>query len=268
MNKGNKGKKLHNTARLIDIMAKLRAPGGCPWDAEQTLDSLKPYLVEECGEVLDAIEAGDMDELEEELGDLLLQVVFQTEICRENGLFDFENVAGRIADKLIRRHPHVFAEVKVKDSGEVLDNWREIKKTEKKEAGRPLQSAIDGVPRHIPALMRAYKLQKKAAAVGFDWADEHGAMEKLEEELAEFEEAVIEQDQAKMKEEMGDILFSLVNVGRKLKLEPETALQETVLKFQKRFRKLELKLESEGRQLEECSLDELDKAWDQAKEDE
>ncbi len=253
---------LPETARLLKIMARLRRPGGCPWYGEQTLQTLKAYLTEECGEVLDAIDSDDMDALEEELGDLLLQIAFQCDICTETGDFGFEDVARRVCEKLIRRHPHVFADIEVSGSDEVLKNWHAIKKTEK---GRPPESAIEGVPRHLPALMRACKLQKKAAAVGFDWEDEHGAMEKLEEELKEFEEAVIDQDRNRMQEEMGDILFSIVNVARKLHLEPETALQDTVRKFQIRFRSLEAALAQTGRKPEECSLTELDEAWEAVK---
>ncbi len=252
-------------ARLLEIVAKLRAPGGCPWDREQTLESLKPCLVEECGEVLDAIDHADMDSLCEELGDLLLQIVFQCDICSESGHFDFEDVAAHITEKLIRRHPHVFGDVSVRDSGEVLKNWAEIKKGEKAEAGSE-RSAIDGVPRHLPALMRAFKFQKKAAAVGFDWEDERGAMEKLEEELGEFEEAVLEGDEPGMKEEMGDVLFSLVNVARKFGLEPESALQDAVRKFRGRFHALESHLGEEGKKPQDCSLAELDGAWEAAKE--
>ncbi len=258
------GALLPETARLLDIMERLRRPGGCPWDREQTLETLKPYLTEECGEVLDAIDSGDMGALEEELGDLLLQIVFQCNICEEEGYFRFEDVAARICEKLVRRHPHVFGDIEVSGSDEVLKNWHEIKKTENRQYGRP-PSAIEGLPRHLPALMRAFKLQKKAAAVGFDWADEHGAMKKLEEELKEFEEAVIDQDKGRMQEEMGDILFSIVNVARKLKLEPETALQDTVRKFQKRFSALEASLGESGRRPEDCSLEELDAAWEDAK---
>ncbi len=253
------------TARLLEIMARLRGPGGCPWDREQTLDTLKPYLTEECGEVLDAIDQEDMDALEEELGDLLLQIAFHCDICREEGHFEWEDVAARVSEKLIRRHPHVFADISVSGSDEVLENWHEIKKREKGDGGGA-KSAIDGIPRHIPALMRAFKLQKKAAAVGFDWEDEHGAMEKLEEELREFEEAVIDQDRAQMQEEMGDILFSLVNVARKFRLEPETALQDAVRKFQDRFGLIEARLEDRGKKPQQCSLAELDAAWESAKE--
>ncbi len=246
-------------------MAELRGPGGCPWDREQTLESLKPHLTEEYGEVMDAIDQGDMDSLCEELGDLLLQIVFCCEIGRLEGHFDFEKVAGRIAEKLIRRHPHVFGDVSVRDSEEVLKNWSEIKKSEKSgEAGN--KSAVAGIPRHLPALMRAYKLQKKAASVGFDWEDEHGAMEKLEEELGEFEEAVAQEDKAKMSEEMGDVLFSMVNVARKFRMEPETALQEAVLKFHKRFQSLEARLARKGKKPQDCSLVELDDAWETTKE--
>ncbi len=255
-------------ARLLEIMKKLREPEGCPWDREQTLKTLIPYLLEECGEVIDAIERGDMVELEDELGDLLLQVVFQCELCREDGFFEFEDVAGRISDKLIRRHPHVFGEVVVNNSGEVLENWREIKKNEKAGTGKEHKSAVDGVPRHIPALMRAYKFQKKASVVGFDWEDHHGALEKMEEEFWEFKEAVLEENPEHIHEELGDLLFSMVNVGRKLEVKAETALQSAVRKFQDRFTKLEKELKKEGRELEDCSLSELDEAWDSVKENE
>lgn len=251
--------------RLCRTMHTLRAPGGCPWDREQTLASLKPYLIEEAYETLEAMESGDAREHCEELGDLLLQVVFQAEIAQETKLFDTAGVATAINDKLVRRHPHVFAGAKADDAAGALQNWEAIKATERpKTKGR-----LDGIPRALPGLTRAARTGEKAAAVGFDWADVAGSKAKVDEELRELEEALAAPrdaaNSAAIKEEMGDLLFALVNLCRHLRLDPEEALRGTIEKFQQRFRHLEQSMGARGRSLESASLDELNQLWEEAK---
>ncbi len=252
--------------RLIEIMRRLRAPDGCPWDREQTLDSLKSNLVEETYEVIDAIESGDRAELRGELGDLLLQVVFQAQICEEAGEFNFNDVVNGIADKLVRRHPHVFGDVQADTSGEVLRNWEKIKKTEK-DTGKP-RSLVEGIPRHLPALAKANLVQKRVARAGFEWDEIGGVIAKLEEELAEVKEAMAQKDAAAIREELGDLLFSTVNLSRYLGHESEDLLNENIGKFMRRFQCMEDRLHAEGREMEKCSLEELDAVWRAAKEDE
>lgn len=260
---------LPETRRLLRIMERLRGDDGCPWDAEQTLESLKSYLIEECGEVLEAIEMGDYDELEDELGDLLLQVVFQCQICAEQGHFDFESVAVRIADKMVRRHPHVFSDTDVEDSDDVRANWDEIKKQEREDRGKPEpESILDGIPRHLPALMRAKDLQKKASKVGFDWEDEEGILDKIEEELSEMHEALRSGDDAELKDEIGDVMFAITNLARHRKIDPEDALNGCNRKFKRRFRSIERALEERGKTPSESTLMEMDALWDESKKDE
>src|SRR3954466_15222151 len=230
--------------RLLDIMDKLRDPGGCPWDREQTLRSLTPYLLEEAHEVIEAIEAGDAPHHREELGDLLFQVVFQSRIAREEGKFDFASVCDSIAEKLTRRHPHVFGDVSVCGSREVVKNWERIKADERKAAGAAPRSAIGGVPVGLPALVRAERISEKAAAVGFDWPDLSGVLSKVREELAELEGAIAERSAAppesaaahslhgRVEEELGDLLFALANLGRFLKAHPEESLRGAVRRFE------------------------------------
>jgi MazG family protein len=259
--------------RLIDLMARLRAPNGCPWDREQTPATLKPQMLEECYEVLEAIDSGSSAHLIEELGDLLLHVVFQAQIAREAGDFTFADVANGIVDKMIRRHPHVFGEVKAADAGSVVTLWHQLKKVEKPER----QSALDGVPRALPALMRAEALQKKARNVGFDWPDARGSLAKVREELAEVV-AEIDAELAfaaanevkfnageKTAEELGDLLFSIVNLTRHLKLDAEQLLTGANDKFSRRFRAVEAHIKASGKSLSDCSLDELDTAWNVVK---
>ena len=251
--------------QLCRTLHTLRAPGGCAWDREQTLASLKPYLIEEAYETLEAMESGNAREHCEELGDLLLQVVFQSEIAQETNLFDTAAVATAINDKLIRRHPHVFADAKADDAAGALQNWEAIKATERpKTKGR-----LDGVPRAMPGLLRAMRTGEKAAAVGFDWPNTAGSKAKVHEELAELEEALAGSgdaaNQASIKEEMGDLLFALVNLCRHLKLDPEEALRGTIEKFQQRFRHLELSMGAANRSIEAASLDELNQLWEEAK---
>lgn len=252
--------------RLLDIMRKLREPGGCPWDREQTLNSLKSNLIEETYEVIDAIESGDRAELCGELGDLLLQVVFQSQICEETGDFTFADVVTGIADKLVRRHPHVFGDVQANTSGEVLRNWEKIKKIEK-DADTP-RSLVEGIPRHLPALAKAHLVQKRVARAGFEWDEISGVVAKLEEELAEVKEAMEQKDAAAIREELGDLLFSTVNLSRYLGHESEDLLNENIAKFMRRFQCLENHLHSAGREIEKCSPEELDAVWNAVKAEE
>ncbi len=247
-------------------MSRLRGPDGCPWDREQTIDSLKSNLIEETYEVIDAMESGDRSELKEELGDLLLQVVFQAQICDEEGAFTFDDVAGTIADKLVRRHPHVFGDVQADTSDQVIRNWEKIKKTEK--GGETPRSLVDGIPRHLPALSKAHLVQKRVAKVGFEWDEIGGVVAKLEEELAEVKEAMENKDAAAIREELGDLLFSTVNLSRYLGHESEELLNENIAKFSRRFQCLENRLHTEGRELENCSIDELEAVWQAVKREE
>lgn len=257
--------------RLIDIMAVLRGETGCPWDREQTHQSLKPYVVEETYEVLEAIDSGKPDKLQEELGDLLLQVVFHAQIASENGQFTMDDIIDTICEKLIRRHPHVFGETTVSNVAGVIDNWERIKKTELKEERK---SALDGVPKDLPALQKAEKIQSKAARVGFDWGNLEGPLAKSKEEFAEFEEVLVNcaeipkkgtDDWDRLEDEFGDILFSLVNVGRFLEINSEQALRRTIDKFAQRFHYMEKEAANAGRKLQDMSLEEMDKLWEKAK---
>jgi tetrapyrrole methylase family protein/MazG family protein len=247
-------------------MRRLRAPGGCPWDREQTLQTLKPCLLEETYELLEAMDSDDLALHVEELGDVLLQVVFQCAIREEEGLFSFDQVAASLADKLVHRHPHVFGDVSVNSSGEVLRNWEAIKQTEKGK--RPDRSAIDGVPAVLPALLKAQRTQSKAARVGFDWKDATGATDKIEEELGELREAVAAGDKAKMSDEMGDLLFSVVNYCRFVDVDAESALEGTNKKFSRRFREVERRVREQGKTLKQCTLAEMDAIWDAVKAEE
>ncbi|MFT7515061.1 MAG: tetrapyrrole methylase family protein/MazG family protein [Candidatus Omnitrophota bacterium] len=250
--------------RLLDIMATLRSEQGCPWDREQNLTTLKPYLIEEAYEVLDAIDRGDVDQHREELGDLLLQVVFQSQITKEAGQFAFDDVANAISDKLVRRHPHVFGDVAVSGSDEVLTNWDAIKREEKAEAGKT-ESALDSVPKALPALMRAHELQKRAARLGFDWPDASDVLPKFDEELAEIKEAIAAGDEAAIAEELGDLLFTVVNFARKKKLRSEDLLQAANQKFSRRFHAVEALATERGLDMKSMSLQELDGLWDEVK---
>ena len=246
-------------ARLLEIMARLRRPGdGCPWDLEQTIDSVKPNLIEEAYEALDAMESGNREHLAEELGDVLLQIVLQSQIASEEGSFDFARVAKGISDKLIRRHPHIFGDVKVANSKEVLRNWDAIKKTEKKAR----ESALDGVAKHVPPLHRAFQLQKRAARVGFDWSDIKDVYAKLDEEIAELKEAAAAGNRKQVVEELGDVLFSVVNIARFVKVDPAYALELSNAKFSRRFRIVENEIVSGGRRMKDCTLAEMDAIWD------
>ncbi len=250
--------------RLLGIMARLRSPDGCPWDLEQTLDSLRPYLLEETYEVLEAIDGGDPAAHREELGDLLLQIVFQARLREEAGLFEFADVADAISDKLLSRHPHVFGDGKVKDADEVLKQWAALKREEKRKKGGGL-GALEGVPRELPGLARADRLTEKASRVGFDWPDATGARAKVTEELAELDEAITAGDRAGIEAELGDTLFALANLGRKLGVAPEEALRGSVGRFIFRFTHIEEVLAARGVAPGTASLEEMDRLWDEAK---
>lgn len=249
-------------ARLRSIMHRLRAPGGCPWDAEQTHESLIPNLIEEAHETVDTIQRGDYDHLKEELGDLLLQVIFHSELAEEAGKFNLDQVAQGICDKLVRRHPHVFGESAAGDSDAVLKQWDEIKRGEKGDEEKPF---LHGVGKGLPSLLRASKLQKKAAKVGFDWPVEIGVLAKIREELLELQAAVDAQDVDAVSEEMGDLMFSVVNLARFRKADPEVLLAAANTKFETRFGEMERVLRAQGLTLEAATPAQMEDAWEAAK---
>jgi nucleoside triphosphate diphosphatase len=277
--------------RAVGIMARLRAPGGCPWDREQTFDTIKRYTLEETYEVIEAIDNRDWAELPQELGDLLLQVLFYSEMAQEQDLFNIDQVLDALSEKLIGRHPHVFGDVKAHDSQEVLKNWEKIKAEEKKARARtqnasteeqPARPALlDSVSSKMPSLMEAHKISSKAAHVGFDWPEISGLFEKLAEETRELQEHItqvpagalrpeskekIPDDlRVRLEDEMGDLFFVLVNLSRRLSVDSESALRKTNRKFRQRFGWLEEKLHSQGKTLQEASLDEMENLWQQAK---
>ncbi|WAC19710.1 nucleoside triphosphate pyrophosphohydrolase [Luteolibacter sp. SL250] len=248
--------------RLKAIMHRLRAPGGCPWDAEQTHESLVPHLIEESYETIDAIQRNDHNHLKEELGDLLLQVIFHSEIAEEAGRFTLEDVARGVSEKLVRRHPHVFASAQVADSDGVLKQWDEIKRAEKGDAEQPY---LHGVGKGLPGLLRAAKLQKKAAKIGFDWPVETGVIAKIREELLELQSALDAQDLEAVSEEMGDLLFSVVNLARFRKTDPEVLMATANAKFETRFGEMEKLLKAKGISLEAATTEEMADAWEAAK---
>lgn len=251
---------------LVAIMEKLRSVDGCPWDREQTHESLKQYLLEESYEVIEAIDEDDLWLLEEELGDVMLQVVFHSVIASENGYFNIHDVTTGISKKLINRHPHVFSDVVVKDSDEVLTNWEAIKAKEKDVLS--MTEAMERIPKVLPALMRAYKVQKKAAEVGFEWNDVHGALEKVHEEIKELEEIIDSGDKEKLSSELGDIIFALVNVARYIDVVPELSLGETTDKFIRRFSFIEGESRKNNQELGHMTLEEMDNLWNIAKKQE
>ncbi len=255
---------------LADIMALLRSPErGCPWDVEQTFASIAPHTVEEAYEVLSAIEDGDPAAIQDELGDLLLQVVFHARIAEEAGLFALDGVVGAICDKLVRRHPHVFGEQQVKTARDQLVNWENVKEGERAGNGETKASALDGVAKALPALMRAAKLQKRASRVGFDWTDPTDVFAKIREEIGEIEAEVrAEAPRDRLEDEIGDVLFAVANLARKLDIDPEAALRRTNDKFERRFHFIEQSLESDGKLIKETSLDEMEALWCQAKRNE
>ena len=250
---------------LVEIMARLRGPEGCPWDREQTHESLTGHLIEETYELVEALETGAARLQREELGDLLLQIVFHAQLAAEAGEYDIAGVVQGIVDKLRHRHPHVFGEVEVAGSAEVLENWERLKHAEHAEREEPRESLLDGIPPGMPALQRAEKLQKRAAKVGFDWADAVGARAKLHEELEELDAEIRAGNAAERFHEAGDVLASVVNLCRLLGIDAEQALREGNRRFEARFRHLEKSAKESGRSLTEMTLPEMDELWEEAK---
>lgn len=250
--------------RLIDIMQQLRGPDGCPWDREQTRTSLKPFLLEEAYEVIEAIESDRPDALREELGDLLLQVVFHAQVAREQGEFDVVAVLDGLIAKLVSRHPHVFGESTVATAGEALTQWEAIKQREAQAAGRS-RSVIDGVPRALPSLLRAQRTQDKAARINFDWPDAASAWRKVEEEIREVGAALAQGERHRIQEELGDVLFSVVNAARLSGIDAEEALQGAIDKFRRRFTGMEEDLTAQGKSLHDVSPAELERSWEAVK---
>ncbi len=276
---------------LAAVQARLRAPEGCPWDREQTHESLRTYLIEEAYEVLEAMESGDDKKFADELGDLLLQVLFHADIAREDGRFDVVDVIRAIHDKMIRRHPHVFADGTAKNSAEVLRNWDRIKAEERRAAAqlagltpgespaapggspasaagaaKPAASLLDGVTRGLPATLEGFQLTRKASRIGFDWDSAQGVLEKVREESAELAGALASENRVRLEEEMGDLLFAAVNLARFLKIDPEIALKRANGKFSSRFRAMEAMARDGGRELASVPRDEMEKLWDVAKQ--
>ena len=253
--------------RLVEIMRRLRSPGGCPWDREQNFDTIKPYLLEETYEVMDSIDARDWRGLAEELGDLLLQAVFFAQMASEEGRFRIEDSIDHINNKLIRRHPHVFGDASARTAEDVKKRWDEIKKEEKQERGLESGELLAGVPRTLPALVEAAQIASRAAGVGFDWDNTDHVLEKLEEELGELARARARStpDPAEIEDEIGDLLFVIVNVARFLKTDPEQALRKTNAKFRRRFGYVERKLAERGKTLKEAAIDEMEALWQEAK---
>ena len=248
--------------RLVEIMAKLRGPNGCPWDKEQTYKNINPYMLEEVHEVMESIDQNDMDGLREELGDLLLHIVFHSQMATEDKHFEIYDVIHGICEKLTYRHPHVFGDREVKDSKDVIQKWEELKKAEKKK-----RSILGGVPQELPALLKAFRLGEKAGRVGFDWKDADGILEKLQEEVTELKEAREEGHELNIEHEYGDLLFTLANIGRFLKINPEEALRKSTNRFMSRFKQMEKAIDEKGTKLDSLTLEEWDYLWEQAKEE-
>lgn len=257
---------------MVGLQARLRAPGGCPWDREQTHATLRTYLIEEAYEVVDALENGSDAKFAEELGDLLLQVVFHAQIANEQGRFSAADVVREIHEKMVRRHPHVFGEKRARDAGEVLKNWEQIKAEERRKAGNvaraqepPIESLLDGVPGTLPAVMQGFQLTRRAARIGFDWENAEGVLEKLAEESSELRAAISGRSASETEEEMGDLLFAAVNVARFLEIDPEIALKKANAKFSARFREMERMARASGRKLAEVPRDEMEDLWNRTK---
>lgn len=253
----------NNFEALVELMAKLRSPEGCPWDRKQTPESLKPFLIEECYEVVDALGEESPAKVKEELGDLLFQIIFHARIAEEQGQFTINDVISTNIEKMVRRHPHVFGDAHLSTDKEVLANWEEIKKKEKGYEDR--KSILEGVPRHLPSLLRAHSLQERAARVGFDWSKIDEALPKLDEEIAEFKDSLKKKDAAGIEEELGDIFFMLVNISRFLGVNPEEALRKTISKFIHRFRYIEEHAADAGKPLTDMTLDEMEALWQESK---
>lgn len=254
---------LKGMERLIRIVELLRSPAGCPWDREQTLDTLKPFLVEECYELIDAIDEQSPDRHQDELGDVLLQVLLQAQIRAETHTFDIHKVADHLADKLIRRHPHVFGNTHVNGTGDVLRNWEQIKRQE--GSTETPRSAVAGIPRHLPALHKAQRIQARAAKVGFDWQDIRDVERKVDEELGELRDAMKTGNVNHQHEELGDLLFAVVNLARFLHVQAEDALNGAIAKFIRRFQQVEQRVHETGKKMEDCTLAELDAHWENVK---
>ena len=247
---------------LVQLMTTLRGPNGCPWDRKQTLPDLKPYVIEEAYEVVDAIDRDDRAALLEEVGDLLLEAVFIAEITREEGTFDVFDSITAIHDKLVRRHPHVFGDAVAHDAEQVLVNWEKLKSEERKAENK---SVLSGVPASLPALLKASRLTEKAARVGFDWRRTEDVFDKLDEEIGELREAVASGDKSKIEDEIGDLLFTIANIARKVEVNAEEALQSTNRKFMRRFETMEKTVHDRGQNLDQLELEEMDRLWDAAK---
>lgn len=251
--------------RLVSIMARLRAPGGCPWDREQTFDSIRKYTVEETYEVLDAIDRRDWNELKSELGDFMLQAIFYAEMAAEQKYFDIGDALDAINEKLIRRHPHVFGEESAATEGDVRRIWEKVKSEERKDGSNAPKGLLDAVPRAMPALVEAQQIASKAARAGFDWSNTDEVMAKLDEEVAEFNEAREANDPARIEDELGDLLFVLVNVARFVNADPEQALRRSNAKFRRRFAHIERTLAERGTAVGGTSISELERLWGEAK---
>ena len=264
MKNGFEFKEKYNVYDLVEIMRILRSEGGCPWDIKQTHESIKKNLIEETYETIEAINKNDPDMLREELGDVLMQVVFHTQIEREKGVFDIDDVADENCKKLIERHPHVFGEVNVNSVDDVLTNWDAIKR--KTKGHKSTSQAIDSVPRELPALMRAAKIQSKAAKAGFDWDEVGGALDKLSEEIAELKAAIVNGDKANINEELGDVLFSAVTVSRFVDTDAEEALTDATDKFVARFKTVEKLAAERNIDMKQSDIETLDRRWDEAKQ--
>jgi tetrapyrrole methylase family protein / MazG family protein len=249
-------------AKLVEIMAELRSERGCPWDKEQTYESLRQYLLEETFEVLELIDEACYDELKNELGDLLLQVIFQSQIAKEEGRFDIQDVVDNINKKLIYRHPNVFGDTIINTAEEQTVNWEKMKKKENSD-----RSVIAGVPKQLPALLRAHRIQQKAATVGFDWKNTLPVFEKVEEELNELKQAIKNKNTKEIEEEIGDLLFTIVNLSRFIHVNPEDSLRLSINKFVDRFKKMEKKIKETNQTFEGMSLKEMDKIWDEIKDE-
>src|SRR5208283_2295867 len=247
--------------KLLNIMAVLRSQNGCPWDREQTSESLTPYLVEETYEVLEAIEEKSPQKIKEELGDLFFQIVFHCQLAKERGEFSMEDVIESISTKMVGRHPHVFGDKKFETSEEVVKQWEDRKKDE----GKNRESILEGVPKELPSLLKAHRIQSRAARVGFDWNRVADVMDKLDEELTEFREALDKKDRSAIEDELGDVFFILVNISRFVGVNPEDALRKTIAKFMSRFRYMEMKAAGAGSKLSDMTLQEMDALWEEAK---
>jgi len=261
---GNSGKSFE---KLIDIMATLRGPGGCPWDQEQSYQDINPYLLEEAHEVVDAIDQKDFEGLREELGDLLVHIVFFSQLAREESRFTAAEVVEGACEKMVRRHPHVFGKTKAKNTEEVLVNWEKIKAEENENKGKKRESMLEGLPKNLPALIKAFRLGEKSSRVGFDWPDQKGILKKVREELTEFEEAIEEKNKEEIEKEYGDLLFTLANVARFFKLDPETSLRKSSLSFTKRFQWIEKKAKEEKLTLQSLTPEQWNSMWEEAKKE-